>query len=934
MAKTPGYVGHVVSHTHWDRAWYLPFEVFRIRLVTLVKKLLDIMEKDRAYKFCFDSQMLPLEDYFEIYPEDRPRVERLVKEGRLAIGPFYALPDQYLVTGESLIRNLAIGIRQAKALGSVSMEGALSDVFGHPAQVPQILAGFGIRSAIFVRGLTLQQKKRGWVQRWIAPDARSSVIMYFLPGGGYASLYLWGTDSFDPALYPTLPTDMDEWSVDLALKHVERAFADYRIGGMTTNQLWFGNGVDHQEAQPHTPALIKAVNERQDWIRLVHSTYEQMIDAVVAEKRRLPIITGQFRPGLHGTMTSRVYLKQDYARIAGRLEMLAEPLLAIADIFGAGHRAFREPRHNAYTFNPGQNWAAFRYYPAGQMEHLWKLLLQNSPHDDVCGCSVDRTHRDMENRFERAGEMCEYFVKDALLLCASRIAQRLGESRIPAVVAFNPHPFTWRDRVRVRAFLPGARTSKALSVVDSKGRAIPFVVESAARIARYPWNGNNFQKDGVPGLDVALAIAPEMKGLSFAAFRIATNAARQRETAGASAKRADGKAIIENAFYKASIHRDGTFDLLDKRLAKRFNGLAALEDVEDCGDSYMFRRFEKPGEPVSSRGAKGKVRIISHDAISTVVEVAFDMLLPVSLTRDRKSRDKTTIACPVRIRYEMPHFRKGLRITVSVDNRAKDHEMYLAFPTGLATGSYDFDSKFDFDTYKIGEPVGRIDSLAIVKQGRAALGVVGECPTLLQSRKDRGRATLLWSLFRSVDFVTASIPREFWDASEAQCLRKITRTYEIVTGDYRHVRREALKLRRAIIAPVTAVPVTPWDRNRYKDKRFTALGIPDGGPIVSIPGDDVHFSAFKRSEDGGGWVVRVYSLAPSRQRCSIATRVPVTGACLCDLSEKPQSRLTMSADGQFAFAIGPKEIKTILLRLDRAALAASMVRKPAVRHDA
>lgn len=29
----------------------------------------------------------------------------------------------------------------------------------------------------------------------------------------------------------------------------------------------------------------------------------------------------------------------------------------------------------------------------------WKLLMQNHPHDSICGCSVDDVHREMINPF-------------------------------------------------------------------------------------------------------------------------------------------------------------------------------------------------------------------------------------------------------------------------------------------------------------------------------------------------------------------------------------------------------------------------------------------------------------------------------------------------------------------------------------------------------
>ena len=40
----------VVSHTHWDREWYLPFQEFRMRLVDLVDALLDLLVRDAKFK--------------------------------------------------------------------------------------------------------------------------------------------------------------------------------------------------------------------------------------------------------------------------------------------------------------------------------------------------------------------------------------------------------------------------------------------------------------------------------------------------------------------------------------------------------------------------------------------------------------------------------------------------------------------------------------------------------------------------------------------------------------------------------------------------------------------------------------------------------------------------------------------------------------------
>lgn len=217
----PSLVGHVISHTHWDRAWYLPFEQFRLRLVKLMQKLLPLLEQDPSYKFNLDGQTIIVEDFLQICPRERGRIEKLVRNGQLAVGPFYVQPDQFLVSGESLIRNMMIGIRQAQELGGVQLEGYLADNFGHPAQLPQLLQGFHIRSLLtnVSRGVPKERFEDGWVQRWFAPDGVSSVCAYFMEG--YANFYYWGFDNFDPKAYPTLPPDANGWSLEIAAKQLE-----------------------------------------------------------------------------------------------------------------------------------------------------------------------------------------------------------------------------------------------------------------------------------------------------------------------------------------------------------------------------------------------------------------------------------------------------------------------------------------------------------------------------------------------------------------------------------------------------------------------------------------------------------------------------------------------------------------------------------------
>ncbi len=144
----------IVPHTHWDREWYQTFQQFRIRLVKTIDKLLDILDRDETFSyFMLDGQTIVLDDYLEIQPEQEEHLKHYIHAGRILTGPWYLQPDEFLVSGESLIRNLQIGLRRAAEFGNSMRVGYVPDTFGHIAQLPQILQGVGIDNAVFWRGV-------------------------------------------------------------------------------------------------------------------------------------------------------------------------------------------------------------------------------------------------------------------------------------------------------------------------------------------------------------------------------------------------------------------------------------------------------------------------------------------------------------------------------------------------------------------------------------------------------------------------------------------------------------------------------------------------------------------------------------------------------------------------------------------------------------
>ena len=181
----------IVPHTHWDREWYSPYQTFRMRLVRLLDALVPLLESDPSYaRFLLDGQTAILDDYLEVRPEAEPALRRLCAAGRVHVGPWMVQMDEFMVSGETIVRDLQMGFLQAAEYGGAMEVGYLPDLFGHIAQMPQILALAGIEHAVAWRGIpSAVDKTAFW---WQSPD-----------GSRVRCEYLYGSYSNGRDLPPT-----------------------------------------------------------------------------------------------------------------------------------------------------------------------------------------------------------------------------------------------------------------------------------------------------------------------------------------------------------------------------------------------------------------------------------------------------------------------------------------------------------------------------------------------------------------------------------------------------------------------------------------------------------------------------------------------------------------------------------------------------------
>jgi alpha-mannosidase len=465
----------LVPHTHWDREWYQTFQQFRMRLVHAIDRLLDILDHDPSFThFMLDGQTIVLDDYLEVRPEQAERLKHHIHSGRIQVGPWYLQPDEFLVSGESLVRNLRFGLRQAAEFGGQMRAGYVPDCFGHIAQLPQILRGFGIDNAVFWRGVGAEAHKSEFF--WAAPDG-TQVLVIFLAGPlGYSNAR-------------DMPLAPEEFAARVEL------LAAPLLPMATTNTLLFMNGSDHLEPQEGLPKTIEAANtllahidpERQkllthygpleidgqvkhvDSINVCIGTLPQYIQAVQQHIERsqdtsLQVFSGEMRSSqishlLPSVLSTRMWIKQQNTATEHLLERLVEPLTAWAWKLGAP-------------------------YPKGFVRLAWKYLLLNHPHDSICGCSIDQVHRENSVRFGQSQQIGENLVNEAMHHIASVIDTRAtihANSNQPyrdreatPIVVFNPSPGPRTEAVQILTHLPGSLNQAV--IVDEQGKRMPLRV--------------------------------------------------------------------------------------------------------------------------------------------------------------------------------------------------------------------------------------------------------------------------------------------------------------------------------------------------------------------------------------------------------------------------------------------------------------------------
>jgi len=886
------YTCHVISHTHWDREWYQPLELFRLRLVDLIDRLLDMMESDPEFRFFnLDGQGIVLEDYLRLRPGNEQRLKALISEGRITIGPWYVLNDEFLVSGESTVRSLLIGHRVVSRFGPVMKIGYLPDQFGNMSQMPQILRSFGIDNCIFGRG-------------WQAVDGRNMEFEWRSPDGSSvlsSLMWFWYNNAQD------IPAEAE------AGKAWFEALRNRMAPVSGSSHLLFMNGVDHLEAQYNLSKALAAVNPAIAPDRMVHSTLPQYIEALRKEREEgtlsLESFTGELREDrwasiLAGVLSARVYLKQANERSMRVLEKFAEPLAAVASTQGAA-------------------------YPAGELDYAWKLLLENHPHDSICGCSLDEVHDEMMMRFGKI-EQLGGALRDRAM---RHIAEQVDVDGL-ALVVFNTLGWARADVVEAQIEIPlgppdraipgqdAAADWPALEILDPEGKSVPYTLLSSDKFVR-----GIYHPEKLPMVQwvrrfkiefVAAGVPPA----GYSVFRL--RRAERMPDFGPPLNSMQRDALFaETGAMDVSPGSAFGYDLAWRSEDKSIylTCLSSLEDSGDVGDEYNYRKPDRDIR-ILSRGA-GEKRFLVEGPVSVAMETRSVLRLPESAAPGRKSRSERTVDCPVTLVARAFRGIERVELELTIENRAKDHRLRALFPTeaegaagSVAGGAFDAIERplhlpADWPASPPPSPFHPMDGWVDVSNGERGLAVLVDGLREYELYDDDNR-TLGVTVLRSVGVLAGGGEIPYEQATPgAQCLGTQTARYAVLphAGDW----KQAKVWKEALNYQVRLQAVQVGDLDRARSIEPVTKGLPLSVSFAGLEPDSFVLSALKAAEDGSGIAVRFFNILPE----DVTGRVTVRGAkraWMSNMAEERLSELALDGDAVSVTARG-REIVTLLFEV-------------------
>jgi len=940
---------HFISNTHWDREWRFSMQRTRHMLVYMLDMLLDIFEKEPNYKsFHLDSQTIPLLDYLEIRPERQAILKKYVSEKKLFVGPWFCLPDEFCVSGESLVRNLLLGHKIARQFGHVSKTGYSPFSWGQISQMPQIYKGFGINFAAFYRGVNTIVAPRSEYM-WEGADGSTLVasrlairprynVWYVIQRPAYWNqqnennrVMSWngghGPFRFVDEMHCGLDMQYMHPRFDYFAKNVEqraRQAYDEQDGDWTTIHRFWSCGHDSSCPDIREIQMIADCNEAiKDKADIFHSSFEDFQKGVCQNvSPSLPLVKGEMRhyytkgstSVLYGWIISaRMDLKKDNFITERALTNYAEPLAVFAGLLGAP-------------------------YPQGFMDTAYHWLLQNHGHDSIGGCSRDIIGGDMVYRTRQCREISSCVTERAMLDIVGSIDLSKYKADDMVLMVFNPASFVRSEVLPAVVDIPQEWKCDGFEIVDEQnervrmqicekaGQNYPIVQSPNDTANMFPMKRYNIraQLENIPAMGYRTFFVKPVKK-----FRV--HHTKPMLT---------GPQTMENEFIAVRVNSNGTLNVTDKTTGQVFGELGYFRDSSEIGNPWEHHTVVNESK-YTTLSEKAKVALIRDGELETVFCVTIDWALPEGRTKDDKARSEHLKAYTVVNTVTLRRGQPWIEIITTLDNNVEDHYLQVAFPTNIKSDKVMVQGQFDVIERSVIPPDPSLfdekpqteqpmNSFVDISDGRFGLALLNEGLKAYEATDDPARTVSL-TLLRCFP-LRICVTQEMLDYSQSdkgsQCLGKHSFRYAVMPhlGDWD--KAKVWQAAERFNLSFLAAQVGPTEHGTE----------PLSKSFLEIKPDVLPVSAVKRSESGQGWIIRLYNPFEKTVTGAIRLNHGLTGPATAfspverimaefdlpqgqgkkwsrirtvTLEEVPEHDLVMDADGWVKFDIGKKKILTI-----------------------
>ncbi len=893
----------VVSNTHWDREFRRSFEKTRRRLLDMMDTTLDILENDPDYhSFTMDGHTIMIEDYLEMRPERRSQIEKLVQDGRLIIGPYYTLAEEFSIGHEALVRNLIFGRRVVESLGGKTGTVAYTpSSWGQTGQLPQIFADFGLDKMMFYRGISHHEADAEWL--WEAPDGTSMLASRFVlyarynwyyqvhrpvtTGRVFEKDYQWG--EFDEA--PFRPADGlagEDLTFDLQdpakLYHPEKlekaikAMITAEGPHFTTEVFLAMHGHDISVAHPNESQVIRDARELLGkTYDIEHCNLEDFWNEAqkYLDLEKLPTLTGERRSYLKegkwtflfpGTISSRTYLKQKDFAATSNLVYHAEPLAALAASCGAE-------------------------VPQAYLNRGWQYLLSNHTHDANGGCAPDAVCQDMEYRYRKAMDIGDIITEDAMAHIASQLSPAGQETDAMQIVVFNPLPIVRDAIVQVDLEIPRQHQAAAARLVSEQEGHVtrqPISNEKSSSFVDSIWEVPRILESNRVKFYAEFTKLP---ALGYRAYTIVPEQAEvwQNETM------VTGPSSMENEQLAVTVNSNGTVDITCKTTGKRYTQLNYLRDQGETGNAWkhMAPTFD---ETFYSLSTTATIKVIESGPLVSTIEASYNFAIPQDYA-DGNSRSANLVELPVEVRYRLEKNAKKLQVTTTIDNVAKDHLLRACFPTSLNTDKSVADSHFDVVERDIALPdsTGWVErafgthplrTFVGLSDGKNGLALLPKGIFEYEAIDDQER-TLALTLIRACRIKLAVSEEKQTELPDVgiQCPGRQSFSYDICV--HAGTWEDAALLSEAATG-YTAVRAAQIGRGKGD--------LPLEASLLTLDNTVLHISAIKPAEDGHGIIVRLFNPSAGLQKVTLGFGQVIIGANRCGMDESDQGGVGLNGD--------------------------------------